>query len=187
MRRVLLLSLSLALGFSAFAQQRVAKNDIRQATASAKKVAVGKENVNATATNFAPQTAKSVIVNRLDEIEDGETMTTTYDLQSNHFCSNRMYQLSDGSVAVAATMSHEFNQSATDRGTGYNFYKAGEWGAQPESRLEDFRTGWPSIAQWKDGEIMLCHGNSHMQCFVRDIAGEGEWRYMGPLPEYPES
>ena len=187
MRRVLLLSLSLALGFSAFAQQRVAKNDIRQATASAKKVAVGKENVNATATNFAPQTAKSVIVNRLDEIEDGETMMTTYDLQSNHFCSNRMYQLPDGSVAVAATMSHEFNQSASDRGTGYNFYKGGEWGDQPESRLEDFRTGWPSIAQWKDGEIMLCHGNSHMQCFVRDIAGEGEWRYMGPLPDYPES
>jgi hypothetical protein len=186
MRRVLLLSLSLALGFSAFAQQRVAKNDIRQATASAKKVAVGKENVNATATNFAPQTAKSVVINRLNEIEDGETMTTTYDLQSNHYCSNRMYQLPDGSVAIAATMSHEFNQSASDRGTGYNFYKGGEWGPMPESRIEDFRTGWPSIAPWKDGEILLCHGNSHMQCFVRDIAGEGEWRYMGPLPDYPE-
>ena len=186
MRRVLLLSLSLALGFSAFAQQRVAKNDVRQATASAKKVAVGKENVNATATNFAPQTAKSVVINRLNEIEDGETMTTTYDLQSNHYCSNRMYQLPDGSVAIAATMSHEFNQSAADRGTGYNFYKGGEWGPMPESRIEDFRTGWPSIAPWKDGEILLCHGNNHMQCFVRDIAGEGEWRYMGPLPDYPE-
>ena len=186
MKKVLLLSLSLALGFSAFAQQRVAKNDARQSTASAKKVAVGKETVTPAATNFAPQTAKSVVVNRYEDLEDGETMMTTYDLQSNHFCSNRMYQLPDGSVAIAATMSHEFNQSAPDRGTGYNFYKDGGWGPMPESRIEDFRTGWPSIAPWKDGEILLCHGNSHMQCFVRDIAGEGEWRYMGALPDYPE-
>ena len=105
MKRILLLSLSLTLGISAFAQQRIAKNDIRQATASAKKVAVGKETVTPTATNFAPQTAKSIVVNRYGNLEDGETMMTTYDLQSNHFCSNRMYQLPDGSVAVAATMS----------------------------------------------------------------------------------
>ena len=186
MKRILLLSLSLTLGISAFAQQRIAKNDIRQFTANAKKVAAGKENVNATAANFAPQTAKSVVVNRFQDIEDGETMMTTYDLQSNHFCSNRMYQLPDGSAAIVATLSHQFNQSATDRGTGYNFYNDGEWGLMPESRLEEFRTGWPSIAPWKDGEILLCHSNSHMECFVRDIAGEGEWRYMGPLPDYPE-
>ena len=185
MRKVLLLSLSLALGFSAFAQQRVARNDIRQATASAKKVAVGKEIVNSSA-NFTPQSPKSVVVNRYQDIEDSETMMTTYDLQSNHYCSNRMYQLTDGSVSIVATMSHQPNQQATDRGTGYNFYKGGEWGPQPETRIEDFRTGWPSIAQWKDGEILLCHGNSHMQCYVRDIAGEGEWRYMGALPDYPE-
>ena len=109
MKRILLLSLSLTLGISAFAQQRIAKNDIRQ-----------------------------------------------------------------------------FTESAADRGTGYNFYNDGEWGLMPESRLEEFRTGWPSIAPWKDGEILLCHSNSHMECFVRDIAGEGEWRYMGSLPDYPE-
>ena len=111
MKKVLLLSLSLALGFSAFAQQRVAKNDARQSTASAKKVAVGKETVTPAATNFAPQTAKSVVVNRYGNLEDGETMMTTYDLQSNHFCSNRMYLLPNGSAAIVATMSHEFNQS----------------------------------------------------------------------------
>ncbi len=187
MKRILLLSLSLTLGISAFAQQRIAKNDIRQFTANAKKVAVGKENVNATATNFAPQTAKSVVVNRYNDMSDWETMLTTYDLQSNHFCSNRMYELDNGSVGIVATLSHQANQSAPDRGTGYNFYNDGEWDLMPESRLEEFRTGWPSIAPWKDGEILLCHSNSHMECFVRDIAGEGEWRYMGSLPDYPES
>ena len=187
MKKVLLLSLSLALGFCAFAQQRVAKNDLRQAQASAKKVAVGKEMVSTEATNFAPVAAKSVVVNRFDELEDGETMVTTYDLQSNHYVANRMYQLPNGSVAVTATMSHEPNQTASDRGTGYNFYKDGVWQDQPEERVENFRTGWPSIAQWKEnGEILLCHGNSHMQCFTREIAGEGEWEYRGALPDYPE-
>ena len=189
MKKVLLLTLSLALGFSAFAQQRVARNDVRQSTASAKKVAVGKETVAPAMTDFTPQTAKSVVINRFDDIEDGETMTTNYDLQSNHYCSNRMYQLPDGSVAVVSTMSHEPNKVANDRGTGYNFYHAetGEWFDQPEDRIESFRTGWPSIAQWKDGEIMLCHGDGHMQCYTREVAGEGEWQYMGPLPDYPES
>ena len=187
MKKVLLLSLSLALGFCAFAQQRVAKNDVGQAQASAKKVAMGKEVVGPAATDFTPLTAKSVVVNRFQYIEDGEPMTTTYDLQSNHYCANRMYQMPDGSVAVVATWSQQPNQSATDRGTGYNFYKDGVWLDQPENRIEDFRTGWPSISRWKEnGEIMLCHGNSHMQCYTREIAGEGEWQYRGALPDYPE-
>jgi hypothetical protein len=186
MRKVLLLSLSLALGFSAFAQQRVAKNDIRSSKMSAKKVAaVGNEKINP-ATNFAPQTAKSVVVNRYQDAEDGETMTTTYDLQSNSWCSNRMYQLPNGSVGVTATFSHEANQQATDRGTGYNFYNAetGEWMDQPEARVESMRTGWPTIAQWGEkGEILISH--APMRCWTREVAGEGEWEYRGELPIHP--
>ena len=149
MKKVLLLSLSLALGFSAFAQQRVAKNDIKSFKVNAKKsAAVGNEKTNPAVASFAPQTAKSVVVNRYSDLEDGETMYTHYDLQSNSWISNRMYQLPDGSVAVTATFSHEANQVASDRGTGYNFYNSetGEWFDQPEERVEgpDYRTGWPS-------------------------------------------
>ena len=187
MKKVLLLSLSLALGFCAFAQQRVMKNDAVKHDASVKQTLAGKEAAVATAAAFAPQAPQSVVVNRYDNIEDGETMWSFYDLQSNQYVANRMYQLPDGSVAVTATMSHENNQSATDRGTGYNFYKDGEWLDQPESRVEPFKTGWPSIAQYKEnGEILLAHGNGHMQCFVRENAGEGEWLYKGALPDYPE-
>ena len=188
MKKVLLLSLSLVLGFSAFAQQRVAKNDAQSTQASAKKVLVGKDAPVASAAQFAPQTAKSVVVNRFqDQLEYAETMLTYYDLQSNQFVANRMYQLPDGSVAVTATMSHENNQVASDRGTGYNFYKNGEWLDEPEERVEPFKTGWPSIAQWGEtGEILLAHGNGHMQCFTREVAGEGEWVNMGPLPDFPE-
>ena len=186
MKKVLLLSLSLALGFSAFAQQRVAKNDIKSFKMSAKKTAaVGKE-APSTAATYAPQAAKSVVVNRYNELEDGESMWTYYDLQSNSWSSNRMYQLPDGSVGVVATMSHiEDPNGGSDRGTGYNFYKDGEWLEMPEERVEDMRTGWPTIAQWKEkGEILISH--APMRCWTREIAGEGEWVYRGELPIHPE-
>ena len=188
MRKVLLLSLSLALGFSAFAQQRVAKNDIRKTTVSKEKVAVGNEKANPAVENFAPQTAKSVVVNRYAEIADCETMMTMYDLQSNHFCSNRMYELPDGSAAVVATFSHQPNQSASDRGTGYNFYNAetDSWMDMPEERLESMRTGWPTIAPYGEkGEILISH--APMRCWTREVAGEGEWEFRGELPIHPEN
>ena len=185
MKKVLLLTLSLALGFSAFAQQRVAKNDIRSSQSRVEKVTVGNEQINPAMSNFAPQTAKSVVVNRYDEIEDGETMMTTYDLQSNHFCSNRMYALPNGSAAVVCTFSHEPNQTASDRGTGYNFYNGSEWQDMPEERVEYMRTGWPTIAPWGErGEILISH--TPCRCWTREIAGEGEWEYRGELPAYPE-
>jgi hypothetical protein len=187
MKKVLLLTLSLALGFSAFAQQRVAKNDIKSVKVSAKKVAVGNETINPSVADFAPQTAKSVVVNRYQDVEDGETMWTNYDLQSNSWCSNRMYQLPNGSVAVTATFSHEPNQTASDRGTGYNFYDAEEsvWQDMPDARVESMRTGWPTIAQWKEnGEILISH--APMRCWTREVAGQGEWVYRGELPISPE-
>ena len=190
MKKVLLLSLSLALGFSAFAQQRaqqrVAKNDKQSFKVSATKAAaVGNEKINATAANFTPQAAQSVVVNRYDENEVGETMITYYDLQSNSWCSNRMYQLPDGSVGVVATFSaSQSSPNGTDRGTGYNFYKDGEWQDMPETRVEPNRTGWPTIAQWGEtGEILISH--APLGVYTREVAGEGEWEYRGELPECP--
>lgn len=186
MKKVLLLSLSLALGFSAFAQQRVAKNDIVPFKASMNKTMVGNEVGTAFTSNYAPQTAKSVVINRYEDMEEAETMTTYYDLQSNSWCSNRMYQLSGGQVGVVATFSLEPNQSATDRGTGYNFYDGSDWGDQPEARIEPFRTGWPTICQYGEtGEVMISHAPVH--CFIREVAGEGEWQDMGLLPDHPEA
>jgi hypothetical protein len=95
-----------------------------------------------------------------------------------------MYQLPDGSVGVVATMSHEPNQSASDRGTGYNFYNGEEWQEMPETRIESMRTGWPTIAPYGDkGEILVSH--TPMRCWTREIAGQGEWEYRGELPTHP--
>ena len=187
MKKVFLLSLSLVLGFSAFAQNRVMKNDAQQGVAKANVIAVGNDMTATEASSYAPQAAKSVVINRWLDIEDAETMWTSYDLQSNQFVANRMFQMPNGNVAVVATMSHEENLTASDRGTGYNFLKNGSWGDEPDERFEPWKTGWPSIAPYgANGEILLCHGNSGMQCFVRETAGEGEWQYKGALPAYPE-
>ena len=195
MKKVLLLSLSLVLGLGAFAQRQVIKNDIREAKAKASIMRAGNE-MTTEASSFAPKATKSVVVNRYVDMEEAETMITNYDLQSNQYVANRMYQLPTGEVAITATLSHQPNLQATDRGTGYNFFDGEEWGQQPESRIELFKTGWPSIAQWgENGEILLAHGGgqtatgetipSGMQLFVRETAGEGEWQHIGQLPPYP--
>ena len=191
MKKVFLLSLGLILGFSAFAQRLVVKDDLKEGVASGKIVAVGTEMTTEDYT-FAPQEAKSAVVNRYNNFDDAETMWTNYDLQSNQYVANRMYQMPNGDVAVTATMSHQANTTASDRGTGYNFYSNGSWSDMPEARIEPYKTGWPSIARWgATGEILLCHGGgngtySGMQCFVREVAGEGEWIEKGTLPPYPE-
>lgn len=169
------------------AQQRVMKNDARQAVASAKKAVAGKEVSTSSAASFAPQ-SKSVVINRYDLADEAETMITFSDLQSNQYVANRMYQLPNGNVAVVATFSSDqTNPSGNDRGTGYNFFDGNDWMDLPDARIESFKTGWPSIAQWgENGEILLCHGNNGMQCFVREVAGQGEWIHKGALPAYPE-
>ena len=203
MKKLFLLTLSLALGFSAIAQHRVAKSDIRSGVARDQKVTVGKETAEPTAAQFAPQAPVVVSSRYQGDLDYAGTVMTFYDLQSNQFVANRMYQLPNGSVAVTATMSHlTSNSSVPDRGTGYNFYKpmeskefsSGEWifgtvenGEGPEARVESWMSGWPTIAQWGDnGEILLSHGNGALNCYTREHAGEGEWQFRGALPNYPE-
>ncbi len=173
MKKLFLLTLSLALGFGAIAQQRMAKNDIRSGVARAQKVTVGKETVDPSAAQFAPQAPVVVSSRYQGDLDYAGTIMSFYDLQSNSFVANRMYQMPNGSVAITATMSHltPNNTTPADRGTGYNFYKpqegkefaTGEWiygtvenGEGPEARVESWVSGWPSIAQWGDnGEILL--------------------------------
>ena len=204
MKKLFLLTLSLALGFSAIAQQRMAKSELRSGVARDQKVTVGKEIAEPSAAQFETP-APSVVSSRYQgELDYAGVVATFYDLQSNQYVANRMYQLPNGSVAATATMSHltPNNVTPADRGTGYNFYKPsegkyfaeGEWiygvvedGDGPETRVEPWVSGWPTIAQYgEDGEILLSHGNGALNCYTREHAGEGEWQFRGALPNYPE-
>ena len=196
MKKVLLLSLGLVMGFGAFAQKQVVRVEQGSKKATAVKVDVQKDIYTGTSVinNYAPQAKQSVVVNRYLNFEDAETMWTHYDLQSNGAVSNRLYQRADGSVAVVATMSHEDNQTVSDRGTGYNYAQGGDmgnWLEAPEMRAEanatgdDLRTGWPTIAPYgQNGEILVNHA-SGLNYWIRETAGEGQWDgpYSIPNPE----
>lgn len=200
MKKVLLLSLGLVMGLGAFAQQQVTA--VKKAlptpiTMTYEKKALGNEVVKGTA-NFEVRGTQSVVLNEGVDYMDAESMITTYDLQSNGFVANRMYQAKDGSVAVTATWSDdEYDGSFLNRGTGYNFAKAGKmgkWGEQPSARIEanatgtDIRTGWPTIAAYgAEGEILVNHGHKDgLSYYVREKAGQGTWDGPHAIPN-PEN
>ena len=190
MKKVLLLSLGLAMGFSAFAQTRVAKeNNSKKATAV--RVAAGNDIYTGSILQNSAKFNQSVVATRAENFEEMEAMTTYYDLQSNGQVSNRLYQNAKGDVAVVATMSLEQNLTASDRGTGYNFTAGGAmaFDAMPEVREEanatgdDMRTGWPTIAPYgANGEILVNH-TSGLNYWIRETAGEGQWDGPYSIPD----
>ncbi|MBE6337981.1 MAG: Omp28-related outer membrane protein [Lentimicrobiaceae bacterium] len=182
MKKFSTLLLSLLMGLNVFAQNQVFK-----AIPSAEV-----KNFKVAETQLRQQSsAKADYRNYLEN----EAFYTTYDLQSNSYLGNRMYQLNDGSVGVVAMMSSDEYGNFSDRGTGYNFYKEGNIDASndiPQQRIEanatgaDLRTGWPSIAPYgAEGEILVNHNGNGLQYYTRAKAGEGVWDgpYAIPNPD----
>jgi len=104
--------------------------------------------------------------------------TTTYDLQSNAAVQNRIVVHNDGTISAGWTMSSAYNTTYADRGTGYNFFDGTSWGAQPTTRLEATRGGWPSIiALGNGGECAITHNtdNSYINKTSREYIGSGVW------------
>ena len=182
MKKFSTLLLSLLMGLNVFAQNQVLK-----AIPSAEV-----KNFKVAETQLKQQSsAKAVFRNYVES----EAFYTTYDMQSNSYLGNRMYQLNDGSVGVVAMMSSDEYGDFSDRGTGYNFYKEGNIDASndiPQQRIEanatgaDLRTGWPSIAPYgAEGEILVNHDGNGLQYYTRAKAGEGVWDgpYAIPNPD----
>lgn len=187
MKKVLSLALILALGIAGFAQTR-------QMAPSAKakmspKIAVGNEKTtevspleNVIKGNALP--SKAWHNEYLDEFE---VMINSFDLQSNSNIVNRIAAWQDGSIATVATFmpgdKNPWNQAATYRGTGYNYYDGSEFGEQPEGRIESSRTGWPSIAPFgPNGEIIVAHTGTGLVYMTRENRGQGEWSALTDIP-----
>lgn len=187
MKKVLLLSLGLVMGLGTFAQtqMRMPKGTEMKHEMQVKKFYAGTEQVQSTSGSsfVATPTIVQVPQSRYDELLETQVIMTTQDNQSNSGTSNRLVQWADGSAAVVTTLSHEFNASMPDRGTGYNFFNGddgnffagGGWNEMPDSRIESIRTGWPTISNYgADGEILAWHGGG-VFFMTRDVKGEGEW------------
>lgn len=179
MKKVLSLALILALGIAGFAQSRYSvlseKAQMRQ------KVAIGNEKAtvsplqNVVKGNALPSKAW-----HNENLDEYEAMINSWDLQSNSIIVNRIAAWEDGSLATVATFmpgdKNPWSQAGNYRGTGYNFFDGSDFGEQPESRIENIYTGWPSIAPYgPNGEIVVCHTGSSLVYMIRETKGEGDW------------
>ena len=86
---------------------------------------------------------------------------TTYDLQTNNANCRRVATNPSGEVAITYTRSLTGNETAPDRGTGYNYKNAaGVWSetsfpASGFTRFDIARTGWSNIGLLGNGEEMI--------------------------------
>lgn len=190
MKKVLFVSLALAVGMTGFAQR-----------ANQSKLSVTREK---------PSDVRSLGVAQDEGLKfehqslpkantgtnfDFPVMMTNYDLQSNSALGNRIATWADGSAAVVATWDYSGETSYPDRGTGYNYFdptatdynqnpptQDGAFGDMPEERQEEVKSGWPSIAAVGDGEILVSHA-SGTNVYYRATKGEGDWELVRNFPD----
>lgn len=178
MKKVLFVSLALAIGMTGFAQRashnfKVGKDIVRTAQRNVERVVDGSE---ANPIQFTmPERMVTNTRDVFNDFEDFEIMSSNYDLQSNSALGNRIAVWPDGSAAFTATWDFSGSTSFPDRGTGYNFYDpANGFGDAPEERQEPMKSGWPSITKCGDGEILVSHA-SGTNVYYRPTKGEGDW------------
>ena len=185
MKKVLFMSLAMAVAMTGFAQRAVVSKDAKNASATAQKRSELRQIDGAAVQGIQFNMPQNMVNARsLDDFDEYTTMTTNYDLQSNSSLGNRIATWRDGSAAFTATWDHSNNTSFPDRGTGYNFYHPDTkgMGDEPEVRVEPMRSGWPSIAACGDGEVLASHA-SGTNVYYRPNRGEGEWELLKNFPE----
>lgn len=188
MKKVLSLSLILALGLAGFAQVRDMK--VSQKAQMRTKVAIGNEKATETNTFQNVEKAGKAMPSktwRYEDLIESEAMTNSYDNQSNANIANRIAAWEDGSMAVVATFvpgdKNPWSQGNQYRGTGYNYFDGSSFGDQPELRIESQKTGWPSIAPLgENGEIFVAHTGDGLVYYTRDNKGEGNWNGPREIP-----
>jgi hypothetical protein len=184
MKKLLLLTLALAIGFTAISQIATVSKDL---LSKAEKVPYHKPisdlgdfsaGVNPTVRNYALEPSEEII---------GETW---YDAWTNATCDSRFYRYDDGSMVATWTRGMEAT-TFPDRGTGYNYYDGSAWQPMPTARIESVRTGWGTNAPLGlNGEIVVAHNGSNLEISKRDTRFTGEWQessYVGVAqPTWPK-
>jgi hypothetical protein len=171
MRKLLLFVLVFGFGFTTIAQKGLKQQKLFKTVAKAKIVVADNEGPYVNLPNPTVDAPKDL------DIVVGKTM---YDLQSNSSIPQHTWAWPDGSVATVWTRGMDNPPGCPDRGTGYNYFDGTTWGAAPDARIEQTRTGWPSIAAYgTNGEIVCAHaGTGPLQFSYRTTKGQGEWQYF---------
>ena len=186
MKKVLFMSLAMAVAMTGFAQRAVVKDAAKNASATTQKRSELRQIDGSAVQGIQFNQAQNMVnANRsLDDFDEYQAMTTNYDLQSNRSLGNRIATWADGCAAFTATWDHSNNTSFPDRGTGYNFYTPDTkgMGDEPEVRQEPMKSGWPSIAACGEGEILTSHATG-TNVYYRPTKGEGDWQLLVNFPD----
>ncbi len=174
MKKLVLISLILSIGFYSYSQQRV-------------QIPISVRNISKKVEFTRPM--DEVVNNEIAENEyntresvEGSDIIgrTYYDLQAYTFLGNRMHVYEDGTIGSVWTRGVDGVPNFDDRGTGYNFspqYLI--WLDEPNIRVEDERTGWPSYAPLgENGEIIVAHLAAGLKISTRDEKGTGNWDFQ---------
>ena len=170
----------MAVAMTGFAQRASVSNDVKNASATAKRPAAARQIDGSAAQGIQFSMPQNMVSTSrsLDDFDEYQTMTTNYDLQSNSAIGNRIATWPDGSASFVATWDHSGQTSFPDRGAGYNFYSPDQgMGDEPEVRQEPMKSGWPSIAACGDGEILASHATG-VNLYYRPTKGQGDWELI---------
>jgi hypothetical protein len=78
--------------------------------------------------------------------------TSFYDLQTNASVGRRALLHGDGTVSAVWTKATSTTTGWPNRGSAYNHFDGTNWGIAPSARVENARTGWPTILKKRSGE-----------------------------------
>lgn len=157
-KRVQLLVFVVVFAATSLAQVAQAQNKIYKSTQSVRATKaveyMGDEPINSFQNSFQNTNAQRGPLCQGDPNCIGSSW---YDLQSNYgMPSERFVVFPNGNMAGVWTRGEQAGVSAfPNRGTGYASFDGMAWSGDPTSRIETFRTGWPSL-------IMDANGTQHV-------------------------
>lgn len=172
MKKLLLLTLALVVGFGAISQ--IAKVP-KQLLNTPMTVKFQKPLQDLPDDYSAP--VNPTVGSRAFAMDPSETIigSSFYDLWSNYSYCSRLFRYDDGTIAATWTRGME-PTTYPDRGTGYNYFNGSEWAPPPTARIESVRTGWGTYAPMGlNGEIVVAHNGAGLEISKRDTRFTGPW------------
>jgi len=153
MKKLLFITLALGIANCLFAQKNSLKvpNSLAGQSMTAKRSMAVNQSLTSDTGNYLPMKPKTIVGNSIG--------STWYDLQSNKSVSNRIIKCADGSISAIWTRGFNSGTDYNDRGTGYNYFDGTSWLPLPTDRIEDIKTGFPSLTLANGKEIVISHNS----------------------------
>ena len=193
MKKPLLLALGL-LPALAFAQIQGESNFVQPSPEQNQAVPVEKKVLTEMSPMMNPNNpafyaAKKGKTDGVDFIQVGRTF---YDLQTNASSGRRVYLHNDGTVSLTWTTDPEGKSGFALRGAGYNYHNGTDFiraGEGNGSRVDNFRSGWPSIGILPNGqEWIIAHDatNGGFRMSKNDSKGSENWTTGPAILQWPD-